>query len=199
VTGRVEERDLAAVVLGLVRADVLRDPARLRLDDGRLADRIQQRRLAVVDVAHDRDDRRPRREICLVVLEDLRLFVLVGGVADRQLALRGELGGDQLDLVVTQRLRDGHGLAEAHHEHDDLRRRHAERLGEVANGEAGLDRDWACDRRDLAGLLRARGLAFPLLLARIARPGSGVVDHDAPLAARAGASLTGPHGPVRPV
>ena len=47
--------------LGLVRADVLRDAAGLGLDDGRRADRVEQRRLAVVDVAHDRDDRRARR------------------------------------------------------------------------------------------------------------------------------------------
>ena len=104
VARRVEERDLPAVDVDLVRADVLRDPAGLGLDDRRLADRVEQRRLAVVDVAHDRDDRRPRREILLGVLEDLRLVVLVGGVLDRDLAV--ELGGDQLDLVVGQRLRD---------------------------------------------------------------------------------------------
>ena len=61
VAGRVEEGDLPTVHLGLVRADVLRDPAGLGLDDRRLADRVEERRLAVVDVAHDRHDRRPRR------------------------------------------------------------------------------------------------------------------------------------------
>ena len=58
VARRVEERELPAVDLGLVRADVLRDPAGLGLDDRGRADRVEQRRLAVVDVAHDRDDRR---------------------------------------------------------------------------------------------------------------------------------------------
>ena len=58
VARRVEEGDPPAVDLGLVGADVLRDPAGLGLDDGGLADRVEQRRLAVVDVAHDRDDRR---------------------------------------------------------------------------------------------------------------------------------------------
>ena len=61
VARRVEEGDLPAVDLGLVGADVLRDPAGLGLDDRRLADRVEQRRLAVVDVAHDRDDRRRGR------------------------------------------------------------------------------------------------------------------------------------------
>ena len=82
VARRVEERDLAAVDDGLVGADVLRDPAGLGVDDGGLADRVEQRRLAVVDVTHDRDDRRARGEILVGVLEHLRLGVVVGGVLD---------------------------------------------------------------------------------------------------------------------
>jgi hypothetical protein len=42
----------------------------------------------VVDVAHDRDDRRAGREILLGVLEDLRQLLLVGGVLDRDLAVQ---------------------------------------------------------------------------------------------------------------
>ncbi len=60
VARRVEERDLPAVDVDLVRADVLRDAAGLGGDDTRVADRVEQRRLAVVDVAHDRHDRRTR-------------------------------------------------------------------------------------------------------------------------------------------
>jgi hypothetical protein len=52
---------------------------------------------------HDRHDRRARDEI-RVVLERLRLDSLVG-VLDRHLAL--ELGGEQLDLFVGQRLGGG--------------------------------------------------------------------------------------------
>ena len=103
VAWRVEERDPAAGVLDLVGADVLRDAARLGLDDGRLADRVEQRRLAVVDVTHDRDHGRPRGEVFLGVLVRLRLELLVGCVLDRDLTL--QLGGDQLDLVVGNRLR----------------------------------------------------------------------------------------------
>ncbi len=65
-------------------------------------------------------------EVLLGVLEDLGLLVLLGGVLDRHLAL--DLGGDQLDLLVGERLRDGDHLAEAHHDLDDLRHRDAERL-----------------------------------------------------------------------
>ena len=138
VARRVEEGQLPAVDLGLVRADVLRDAAGLGLDHGRGADRVEQCRLAVVDVAHDRDDRRARREVRLGVLDDLGL-VLVGRVLDRDLAL--DLGRDQLDLVVGERLRRGPHLAEAHQGLDDLRHRHAERGREVLDGDARLDRD----------------------------------------------------------
>mgnify|MGYP003694040089 CR=1 FL=1 len=103
------------------------------VDDGGLANGVEQRRLAVVDVPHDRDHRWTRREVGLAVLVALRLFVLVRRVLDRELALGRELGGDQLDLVVGQRLRDRHGLPEAHHEHDDLRRRNPEGLREIAD------------------------------------------------------------------
>ncbi len=61
VAGRVEEDDRLAVDLDPVRADVLRDPAGLAGGDVRLADRVEKGRLAVVDVAHDGDDRRARR------------------------------------------------------------------------------------------------------------------------------------------
>ena len=63
VARRVEERDLAPVGhVDLVGADVLGDAAGLGVDDRRLADGVEERRLAVVDVAHDGDDRRPGLE-----------------------------------------------------------------------------------------------------------------------------------------
>ena len=146
VARRVEERDLPAVDVDLVRADVLRDAARFGRDDARVADRVEQRRLAVVDVAHDRDDRRARLELLVGVVERLRLLLLVGGVLDRDLAL--ELGGDELDLFVAQRLGRRAHLAETHEELDELRHRDAERLREVLDADAGLDGDGAGRRRD---------------------------------------------------
>ena len=59
VTGRVQEGDGTAVGLHGVGADVLGDTAGLTGDDVGLADAVQQRGLAVVDVAHDRDHGRP--------------------------------------------------------------------------------------------------------------------------------------------
>ena len=48
MAGRVEEGDPPSVDLGLIRADVLRDPACLGLDNRGLADRVEKRRLPVV-------------------------------------------------------------------------------------------------------------------------------------------------------
>ncbi len=61
VARRVEEDDLAAVDFDLVGADVLGDAAELALGDLRRADGVEERGLAVVDVAHDGDHRRARR------------------------------------------------------------------------------------------------------------------------------------------
>ena len=63
VAGRVDEGDRLAVVLDLVGADVLGDAAALALDDLGLADAVQERGLAVIDVAQDGDDRRARHEV----------------------------------------------------------------------------------------------------------------------------------------
>ena len=46
---------LLAVHLDVIRADVLRDAAGFAVGDVGLADRVEQRRLAVIDVAHDGD------------------------------------------------------------------------------------------------------------------------------------------------
>ena len=107
VAGRVDERDEASVLLGLVGADVLRDAAGLARNDVGLADAVEQQRLAVVDVAHDGDDRRPDAQRVLVLLlvvveqrEELELLLLAG--VDEQ-DLGADLGREQLDHVVGQR------------------------------------------------------------------------------------------------
>ena len=63
VARRVEEHDVPVVDRDVIRADVLRDAAGFALGDARLADGVEQARLAVVDVAHDGDDRRARDDV----------------------------------------------------------------------------------------------------------------------------------------
>src|SRR5262249_28706738 len=98
---------------------------------------------------------------------------------DRDLAL--ELGGDQLDLFIGERLRRGLHHAEAHQRLDDVLHGDAERLREVADADAGLDRDGTGRGRDrLARTLAARRVVAPAALARVAWTRRLVVDDDAP-------------------
>ena len=101
-----------------------------------------------------------RREVVWVVLVDLGLELLVVGVLDLDLAL--ELGPDQLDRVVRERLGDRDHLPDAHHDLDDLGHRHAERGRELLDGRAGVD-------LDRTGRLGRRLLGRPLLLLAVAR------------------------------
>ena len=64
VTGRVEEGDLLLVLGGhLIGADMLGDATGLALHHVGPAQRIEQAGLAVIDMAHDGDDRRTERQI----------------------------------------------------------------------------------------------------------------------------------------
>ena len=54
---------LRSLTVHVIGADVLRDAAGFALGDARFADGVEQRGLAVVDVAHDRDDRRARDDV----------------------------------------------------------------------------------------------------------------------------------------
>ena len=96
---------------------------------------------------------------------------------------RSSSSGDQLDLVVGERLGRGLHLAQIHQHLDDLRHRDPERLREVAHGDAGLDGDRPGGRSDLARRLRdaiALAVAGTLALAR-AGPPAAAVDDDAAL------------------
>ncbi len=71
MAGRVEKSDARAFVINRVSADVLGDPAGFARRDAGLANRIHERRLAVVDVTHERNDRAARLEF-LFLLDDRR-------------------------------------------------------------------------------------------------------------------------------
>ena len=84
VARRIEESEHAARRLDVVRADVLRDAARFTGSDFCSPDVVEQRRLAVVDVTHDRDDRGARLDRGVV----MRFGALE--VSIRVVELRGE-------------------------------------------------------------------------------------------------------------
>ena len=139
VAGGVEEGDRVVVVMDLVGADVLRDAAGLAGRHLGLADRVEQRRLAVVDVPHDRDHGRAVDQLLVGVLEGgLGLGVL--GRADH-VDLLVEGLGEHRDRVVGQGLRERRHLAQLHQLLDHLGGAQLERLGDLLDGGARADLD----------------------------------------------------------
>ncbi len=187
MTRGVDERDEPLLALhlrgDLVRTDVLGDAAGLALDHLGVADRVQQTGLAVVHVAHDRDDRGPRREDVLALRLQLGVEVDVEGL--EQLALLvlrrdhldlvAELGTQQLERLLVEGLRlRGHLTQVDEHGHQ-RRRVRVDLLREVHEGRAAAQAhhgaavavgnrhtaDGGC--RHLLELLALRPLRFAVL------------------------------------
>ena len=68
MAGRIQERNSLSIVFHNVGADMLGDSAGLLRRYIRLTDRVQKRGFAVVDMAHNADDRRSGNHILLVLL-----------------------------------------------------------------------------------------------------------------------------------
>mmetsp|Transcript_11743 Transcript_11743/g.37222 ORF Transcript_11743/g.37222 Transcript_11743/m.37222 type:complete len:541 (-) Transcript_11743:155-1777(-) len=150
VARRVQVRDPPALSRrDLVRAEVLRDPARLAERNARLAQRVEQRCLAMVNMSHHSDDGGPgheRRNVVLLLLERARLGVDVSAARDDQPhPLR-----DGRRVRARDRLRDRCEDATLHQRLDDGARARLEKRGEIADGdhlgdrhrrELDLDRD----------------------------------------------------------
>ena len=128
VAWRVDERyDGPRCRHDLVSTDVLGNAAGLAGSYVRLTDAVEESRLAMVDVAHDRNDGRPRaKELFLVVV-----VVLFAEVASLKLCLLlftgidepyggADLGGKKLDHVVGKRHRGRHHLALRQQETHDV-------------------------------------------------------------------------------
>ena len=126
---RVEEDDLLALAIDLVSTNMLRDSAGFVRLHMRVADAVEERRLAVVDMAHDRDDWRTELQALRIVLDfrnlrriDIRRQLLAG---DAELG-RDERGRIEVDFLVDRR-------HDAHHEElfDDFGSRAAHLRREV--------------------------------------------------------------------
>ncbi len=100
VARRVEEGERRPSWCDLVRADVLGDAAGLAGGHLGLADGVEQRGLAVVDVTHDRDDRRALDHLVGRVVVDRLVGHLVGRVLDVDLLV--EAVGQDLDRLVRE-------------------------------------------------------------------------------------------------
>ncbi|KAF0120397.1 MAG: hypothetical protein FD152_4173, partial [Xanthobacteraceae bacterium] len=127
VARRVDEgHEPAKRGLDLIGADVLRDAAGLARDHVGLAQGIEQRGLAVVDVAHDGDDRSTGLQHLLRIgrIEQAFLDVGFGDTANRMAEfLSDELGGIGIDHI-----RDLVHRALLHQHADDVARMHGAAL-----------------------------------------------------------------------
>ena len=141
----------------LIGADMLGDPARLAGDDVGAADRVEQAGLAVVDMAHDRDHRRPRLQRLGRVDVGLDLDVDVG-FADPDHAV-AEFLDQQLGRVLVDRLGDGDRRAHLEQGLDQVGAALGHAVGELLDGDRLGD-------DDVAHLLGGRPglLVGPLLL-----------------------------------
>ena len=155
VARRVEERDHALRGLDVIGADVLRDAARLAARHARAANRVEQRRLAVVDVAHHRHHRRPRQQFG-------RGFAMRFGqqririVELRGLRLVAHFLDDDHRGFLVEHLVDRHHLAELHQRLDDLGGLDRHLVREFGDGDRLRHRHVADDRaRRTAGRIAA--------------------------------------------
>jgi hypothetical protein len=146
VTRGVEKHDAAAVAhVDVVGADVLGDAAGLALGDLRLPDRVEQRRLAMVDVTHDRHDRGARSDVFWLRLVAFGRHELLFEAP--HLDLGTELARDVLGRVHVHRAVDGHHHATHQQLGQDVLHADVELVSQVLDGHALGQRDDPRDRR----------------------------------------------------
>ena len=112
----------------VVGTDVLRDATCLAGDDIGLADVVEQRRLAVIDVTHDGDNRGAWHEVLFVVLFLADCCADFGADVLRSEA---ELFGDEIDGLGIHTLIDADHDADAHASGDNLRDGNVHHRGEL--------------------------------------------------------------------
>ena len=139
VARRIEKGDGPSLNFDAVGADVLGDPAGFLLGDVRLPDRIQQRRLAVVHVAHHGHDRRTTDVVLGLVLDLLPSFRFLLERDDFRPV--SELGADLLGDIDVECLVDRGNDPFGKKLPDDELGLDVHLLGELFQGHALGDRD----------------------------------------------------------
>ena len=166
VTGGIDEDDLAALHLHLVGADVLGDPTRLAAGHVGFPNGVQQRGLAVIDVAHDGHHGSAPQQVFGVFGFFHRLhglfFIADGGGGGAELA--GHFGGQ----FGIEGLVDGGENSAVHQFLHDQRGFHVQLFGKLLQGDAFADGDLAIDGRRTGfhlAALRPQDLLFFVALA----------------------------------
>src|SRR5262245_204312 len=165
VARRIDEGDLGpGRRLYLVGADMLGDAAGLLRDDVGCADRVEQRGLAVIDMAHDGDHGRAWLAILgLVLLADEALLDVGLGDAPHGVP---EFLGDELGGVGVDHIGDLAHFAVLHQIFDDVNAPLGHAVGELLNGDDFGNDDVALDFRLCQ---RAGDLLLLALLATLER------------------------------
>ena len=132
MAGRIDEGDLLAVLEpDLIGTDMLGDAAGFAGHHIALAHRVQQRGLAMVDMAHDGDHRRTRHHVGVIVLGAGQAFqhVAFGHALDDMAVFgRHQFGGIGVDHVIGRR---HHAVLHQHLDNIHGAPRHA--VGEIGN------------------------------------------------------------------
>ncbi len=145
VTRGVDEGEPVATALDLVGADVLGDPTRFARHHVGRTDPVEQEGLAVVDVAHDGDHRRPGPQVSPRRSSSTSSKYLAWSSAScsspgsTNRICGADLGREELDHVVGEGLGGGHHLSLEEEEADDVTGRAVELGTEFARRAATLD------------------------------------------------------------
>ena len=145
----VDEGDQPSVPVDLVGADPLGDAARLAGRHPRLADMVQQRGLAMVDVPEHGNDRRSRRQRLGILAGEIEQRVTGAAPAGRgarrrrvlALRLEAEMVGGQRRGVEVDGGVEGRGDPIAHQVLDHLRPGHREAVGQLLDRQGGREPD----------------------------------------------------------
>ena len=130
----IDEGDPVAGRQGdLIGADVLGDAARLVRRDIALAQGVEQRGLAVVDVAHDGNHRRPPLQLLILVDLALQANLDVGGADPPDVV--AELDGQKFSRIGVEDVIDGGHDPHLHQRLDHVGRTRCHPAGELLDGQ----------------------------------------------------------------
>src|SRR5713101_296781 len=164
MAGRIDEADLAPVNIDHVGADMLRDTAGFLRGDVGMADSVEQRSLAVVDMAHHGHDRRTGLGLTLG-----RLFILLDRGVDVEADILdgvAEVAGNKRRRIDVEHLVERRHRTEVHQLSYKLAGLDPHIAREVGNGDAFRDTNNALGcawRRDFGLSLFLAGKRAALL------------------------------------
>ena len=155
----VQEGDQALVLFDLVGSDVLGDATRFLGGDVGFTDRIQQGSFAVVDMAHDGDHRRSRRDVLRLFLGNGFILCVFLETDDR--GFRAEIRAQVLGQSLVQRLVHGGEDALVQQPLDQILGFDFQPFGQLLDGDALGQGDGAIDGNRLEGFGPGRGRRLP--------------------------------------